>query len=544
MSATSVLARKWRPKNFAQLAGQTHVVQALGNALAQNRLHHAYLFTGTRGVGKTTIARIFAKSLNCETGITATPCGVCGACSEIDAGRFVDLIELDAASNTQVDNMRELLESALYAPTSGRFKVYIIDEVHMLSKSAFNAMLKTLEEPPAHVKFILATTDPQKIPVTVLSRCLQFNLKQLSPALILEHLQYVLGEESIPFETGALQLVARAAQGSMRDALSLLDQAIAYSLGKVDEAIVRSMLGAIDQSYLFDLLDALRVGDGVALLRIADDMALRSVAFEAALQDLASLLHRIALAQTVPQAIADDEPERVRLLALAQQFSAEDIQLHYQIAIHGRNEIDLAPDEYAGFTMTLLRMLAFAPQTATAEPRQAVPPRQAPVAVSAAVTAKPSSLPVAEVAVQVAAEPAPVLIQPVKTPIPSDLDWGALLSQLKLQAMALQLAKNCVLASFADNRILLHLAPSKKISQTKMAQENLQSALTEYFGQPIKLVIELAGNVEVVTPAVVEQQVKQARQEQADLTIANDAFVRQAQAELGAQLVEDSIKPI
>jgi DNA polymerase-3 subunit gamma/tau len=549
MSATTVLARKWRPKNFAQLAGQTHVVQALGNALVQNRLHHAYLFTGTRGVGKTTIARIFAKSLNCETGITATPCGVCGACTEIDAGRFVDLIELDAASNTQVDNMRELLESALYAPSSGRFKVYIIDEVHMLSKSAFNAMLKTLEEPPAHVKFILATTDPQKIPVTVLSRCLQFNLKQLTPALILAHLQFVLGEEKIPFETGALQLVARAAQGSMRDALSLLDQAIAYSLGKVDEAIVRTMLGAIDQSYLFDLLAALRAGDGVALLRIADDMALRSIAFEAALQDLASLLHRIALAQTVPLAIAEDEPERARLLALAQQFSAEEIQLNYQIAIHGRNEIELAPDEYAGFTMTLLRMLAFVPQSAKAavEPRSPVPPRKivAPVLVTELVAPKPVIAPVLESA-PVVAEPIPQPIVQVKTPAPvlTDLDWNTLLSQLKLQAMALQLAKNCVLASFADNRLVLHLAPSKKVSQTKTSQENLQAALAEYFGQPIKLVIELAGNVEVVTPAVVEQQVKQARQEQADLTIANDDFVRLAQTELGAQLVENSIKPI
>ena len=560
MSATTVLARKWRPKNFAQLAGQTHVVQALGNALAQNRLHHAYLFTGTRGVGKTTIARIFAKSLNCETGITATPCGVCGACTEIDAGRFVDLIELDAASNTQVDNMRELLESALYAPSSGRFKVYIIDEVHMLSKSAFNAMLKTLEEPPAHVKFILATTDPQKIPVTVLSRCLQFNLKQLTPALILAHLQFVLGEEKIPFETGALQLVARAAQGSMRDALSLLDQAIAYSLGKVDEAIVRTMLGAIDQSYLFDLLAALRAGDGVALLRIADDMALRSIAFEAALQDLASLLHRIALAQTVPQAIAEDESERARLLELAQQFTAEEIQLNYQIAIHGRNEIELAPDEYAGFTMTLLRMLAFTPQSAKAasEPRPPVAPRKvvAAVLVSETVALKPMTPPpvVAPVPViapmSVAAEPLPKPVVPERTPTPTptptptDLDWNALLSQLKLQAMALQLAKNCVLASFADSRLVLHLAPSKKISQTKMAQENLQSALVEYFGRPIKLAIELTGNVSMVTPAVVEQQVKQARQEQADLTIANDAFVRQAQAELGALLVENSIKPI
>ena len=373
MSATSVLARKWRPKTFAQLAGQEHVVQALGNALTQNRLHHAYLFTGTRGVGKTTIARIFSKSLNCVEGITATPCGVCSACTEIDSGRFVDLIELDAASNTQVDNMRELLEGALYAPTSGRFKVYIIDEVHMLSKSAFNAMLKTLEEPPAHVKFILATTDPQKIPVTVLSRCLQFNLKQLPPALILKHLQYVLGEEKIPFEAGALALLSRSAQGSMRDALSLLDQAIAYSDSRVDEATVRNMLGAIDQSYLYDLLQILLARDGAGLLRIADEMAIRSLAFDAALQDLSTLLHRIALAQAVPQAIPEDEPERERLLQLTQQFSAEEVQLFYQIAMHGRNEIDLAPDEYAGFTMTLLRMLAFMPGGT-----QAVPARPAP----------------------------------------------------------------------------------------------------------------------------------------------------------------------
>ncbi len=324
-------------------------MRALSNALTQNRLHHAYLFTGTRGVGKTTIARIFAKSLNCISGITATPCGVCSACTEIDSGRFMDLIELDAASNTGIDNMREVLDNAQYLPTLGRFKVYIIDEVHMLSKAAFNSMLKTLEEPPAHVKFILATTDPQKIPVTVLSRCLQFNLKQLPPALIVTHLQYVLEQEGITFEVSALALLARAAQGSMRDALSLLDQAIAYSDARVDEATVRNMLGAIDQSYLYDVLQTLLARDGAGLLRIADDMLSRSLAFDAALQDLATLLHRVALAQTVPQAIAEDEPERVRLLQLATSFSAEEIQLFYQIAIHGRNEIDLAPDEYAGF---------------------------------------------------------------------------------------------------------------------------------------------------------------------------------------------------
>jgi DNA polymerase-3 subunit gamma/tau len=532
MSATSVLARKWRPRNFAQLAGQEHVVQALTNALTQNRLHHAYLFTGTRGVGKTTIARIFAKSLNCETGVTATPCGVCGACTEIDSGRFVDLIELDAASNTQVDNMRELLESALYAPTSGRFKVYIIDEVHMLSKSAFNAMLKTLEEPPSHVKFILATTDPQKIPVTVLSRCLQFNLKQLPPALILSHLQYVLEQENIPFEMGALNLVARAAQGSMRDALSLMDQAIAYSSGKVDEALVRTMLGAIDQGYLFDLLQSLRAGDGAGLLRIADDMAMRSVAFEAALQDMATLLHRIALAQTIPQAIAEDEPERVRLLDLAQQFTPEEIQLNYQIAIHGRNEIDLAPDEYAGFTMTLLRMLAFAPQGAGVGVAQAAP-RAAPAVPSA------SRL--------VAAEPAPAKqAAPVQsTAGSSDLDWNTLLSQLNLQGMARELAKNSVLASFADGRVLLNVAPQfKHLQSNKIAQEKLQAALSDYFVKPIRLTVELGASGDVATPAAVEQHEKQTRQQLAEEAIKQDAFVREAQAQLGAQVIESSIRPV
>ncbi len=538
MSATSVLARKWRPRSFAQLAGQEHVVQALTNALTQNRLHHAYLFTGTRGVGKTTIARIFAKSLNCESGITATPCGVCGACTEIDSGRFVDLIELDAASNTQVDNMRELLESALYAPTSGRFKVYIIDEVHMLSKSAFNAMLKTLEEPPSHVKFILATTDPQKIPVTVLSRCLQFNLKQLPPALINTHLQYVLEQEKIPFEMGALNLVARAAQGSMRDALSLMDQAIAYSSSKVDEALVRTMLGAIDQGYLFDLLQTLRAGDGAGLLRIADDMAIRSLAFEAALQDLATLLHRIALAQTIPQAIAEDEPERARLMELAQQFTPEEIQLNYQIVIHGRNEIDLAPDEYAGFTMTLLRMLAFAPQGAGASAGQAAPkpaPATAPKAVPSA-------------AKHMAAEPTPA--RQAAAPALSvsggtDLDWNALLSQLNLQGMARELAKNSVLASFADGRMVLSLAPQHKHLQTnKIAQDKLQAALSEYFVKPIRLAVELGATKDVVTPAAVEQHEKQTRQQQAEEAIKQDAFVREAQTHFGAQVIEGSIRPV
>ena len=543
MSATTVLARKWRPKTFAQLAGQEHVVRALSNALTQNRLHHAYLFTGTRGVGKTTIARIFAKSLNCAIGITATPCGECSACKEIDSGRFIDLIELDAASNTQVDNMRELLESALYAPTSGRFKVYIIDEVHMLSKSAFNAMLKTLEEPPAHVKFILATTDPQKIPVTVLSRCLQFNLKQLPPALIAGHLQYVLEQEQVIFETGAVALIARAAQGSMRDALSLMDQAIAFSAGKVEEAVVHTMLGAIDQGYLFGLLEALRGQNGIALLGIADNMAARSVAFDTALQGLATLLHRIALAQTVPQAIADDEPERAHLLELAQAFTPEEVQLFYQIAIHGRDEIDLAPDEYAGFTMTILRMLAFAPARDGSQPAKAASAAAKPIVTkSVAATNKvppASKVESASKAEYVAAMPA------ASSAATSDNqpDWGILLQQLNLQSMAQQLAKHCVLESFSDGQITLRLSQEQKQLNSKMATEKLQAALSEYFAKPMKLNIVL-GKTEITTPAVIEQQGKQLKQRQANDSIAQDNFVREAQAELDAKLIEESIKPL
>ncbi|REG57853.1 DNA polymerase-3 subunit gamma/tau [Paraburkholderia sp. BL6669N2] len=356
-----VLARKWRPKDFASLVGQEHVVRALTHALDGGRLHHAYLFTGTRGVGKTTLSRIFAKALNCETGVTSTPCGVCRACREIDEGRFVDYVEMDAASNRGVDEMAALLERAVYAPVDARFKVYMIDEVHMLTNHAFNAMLKTLEEPPSHVKFILATTDPQKIPVTVLSRCLQFNLKQMPAGHIVSHLEHILGEEKVPYDAQALRLLARAADGSMRDALSLTDQAIAYSANQVNEEAVRGMLGALDQSYLIRLLDALADGDGAAVLSVADEMALRSLSFSTALQDLASLLHRIAWAQFAPSSVLDEWPEAGDLRRFAEALSAEQVQLFYQIATIGRSELGLAPDEYAGFTMTLLRMLAFEP---------------------------------------------------------------------------------------------------------------------------------------------------------------------------------------
>ncbi|HTH61738.1 MAG TPA: DNA polymerase III subunit gamma/tau [Paraburkholderia sp.] len=359
-----VLARKWRPKDFASLVGQEHVVRALTHALDGGRLHHAYLFTGTRGVGKTTLSRIFAKALNCETGVTSTPCGVCRACREIDEGRFVDYVEMDAASNRGVDEMAALLERAVYAPVDARFKVYMIDEVHMLTNHAFNAMLKTLEEPPPHVKFILATTDPQKIPVTVLSRCLQFNLKQMPAGHIVSHLERILGEEQVAFEPQALRLLARAADGSMRDALSLTDQAIAYSANQVTEEAVRGMLGALDQSYLIRLIDALVAGDGATVLAIADEMSLRSLSFSTALQDLASLFHRVAWAQFSPASVLDEWPEAADVRRFADALSAEQVQLFYQIATLGRAELGLAPDEYAGFTMTLLRMLAFEPSVA------------------------------------------------------------------------------------------------------------------------------------------------------------------------------------
>jgi len=423
-----VLARKWRPKSFGTLVGQEHVVRALSHALTTGRLHHAWLFTGTRGVGKTTISRILAKALNCETGITAEPCGVCDACRAIDADRFPDYVEMDAASNRGVDDMAALLDKAVYAPVQGRYKVYMIDEVHMLTGHAFNAMLKTLEEPPEHVKFILATTDPQKIPVTVLSRCLQFNLKQMPQGSIVEHLSGVLAAEELVFEPGALRHIAKAANGSMRDALSLLDQAIAHGAGKVLEEQVTHMLGTVGDDHLHALLDALAGGDVAAMLAVADGMEARSLSFDAALQALASMLGRIALFQFAPGAISD-EAERQRLAPHAEKFDAEFLQLAYQIAIHGRDELALAPDEYTGFSMTLLRLHAFRPDqpAAMGSPALAgsggsgeartVPPVSAGAESRQAAAATPvsSAVPCAErsAALSPAPQPAPASSPPV-----------------------------------------------------------------------------------------------------------------------------------
>ena len=540
---TLALARKWRPKNFAELVGQEHVVRAISNALTQNRLHHAYLLTGTRGVGKTTLARIIAKALNCETGVTATPCGKCTACVEIDAGRFVDLIELDAASNTQVDNMRELLEGALYAPTSGRFKVYIIDEVHMLSRSAFNAMLKTLEEPPAHVKFVLATTDPQKIPVTVLSRCLQFNLKQIPLAQIRCQLENVLGKEGVTFEVPALSLLARAAEGSLRDALSLLDQAIAHGAGKVEEASVREMLGAVDRGYLFSILNALTRGDGPALLVEAERMAVRSLSLDIALQELATLLHRIALAQTVPAALADGEPERDALIALGRAFSEEDVQLLYQIAIHGRRDLGLAPDEFAGFTMTLMRMLAFVP----VEP-------EAKVATDPAATNVPSGRPAQRPAVTRAVEQPRAMEKPPVTekssqpvtdarPIEAELsDWRNLVGRIKVGGMARMLGDNCEFQALQGDNIDLVVPEAHKHLLEKVYTEKLQTALGDYFGRKLRLRISTGGSGK--TPAEIENQERQAKLARAIESIDTDPFVRDLVENFDARVKDTSIKPI
>ncbi|WP_323815715.1 DNA polymerase III subunit gamma/tau [Cellvibrio sp. NN19] len=413
-----VLARKWRPRIFREMVGQEHVLQALINALDHNRLHHAYLFTGTRGVGKTTIARILAKCLNCETGVSSEPCGQCSSCREIAEGRFVDLIEVDAASRTKVEDTRELLENVQYAPTRGRYKVYLIDEVHMLSNSSFNALLKTLEEPPPHVKFLLATTDPQKLPMTILSRCLQFNLKNMNPERIVQHLKFVLNEELVPFEESALWHLGRAADGSMRDAMSLTDQAIAYGSGKITEGEVSAMLGTIDQTAVYDIVNALASLDGRAVLAAVERMSEQAPDYASALAEMLAVLHRIAIAQALPEAVDNSHGDRERIIQLAQQLPSEDVQLFYQTALLGRRDLPLAPDPRAGFEMVLLRMLAFKPQGVMEVPTQPLPQSSTPIKPAVASIAQ-SAAPVATAASTPVPAPAPMAAAPVvNAPVP------------------------------------------------------------------------------------------------------------------------------
>lgn len=538
-----VLARKWRPKSFATLVGQDHVVRALTHALEKQRLHHAYLFTGTRGVGKTTLARIMAKALNCETGITATPCGACSSCVEIDSGRFIDYVELDAASNRGIDDMTQLLERSVYAPTRGRYKVYVIDEVHQLSGAAFNAMLKTLEEPPAHVKFILATTDPQKIPVTVLSRCLQFNLKQMPLGHIVDHLSRVLEAEAVPFELPALRQLARGAAGSMRDALSLLDQAIAHGAGKVEEDSVRAMLGTVSDEHLLALLDGLVVKDVQSMLKVAQMMDARSLSFDSGLQELATLFHRIALAQFAPEALLD-EAERTHLAPYTVALDAEYLQLCYQIAIHGRDELPLAPDEYAGFVMTLLRLHAFRPERAgsqikvnvsAAKPRQGAASRPDLATKAVTVVAVPVEVPFA-----LALRPVESA-NGVESAVLADAGaWLNLVASLPV-GMAKQLAQRCEMSERDGDRVVLRLDPLHK--HLLGNQEKLQAALRERWGEKLRLELSVEAPVSE-TPAARRESSERERQERAVASITQDPFVRQVFNLFDVGIDQATIRPI
>ena len=551
-----VLARKWRPATFADLKGQEHVVTALVNSLSRGRLHHAYLLTGTRGVGKTTIARILAKCLNCVTGLTGTPCGVCDACRDIDAGRFVDLLELDAASHTGIDNMREILDNARYAPTVGRYKVYLIDEVHMLSKAAFNSMLKTLEEPPEHVRFVLATTDPQKIPVTVLSRCLQFNLKPLAPPVVAARLDYILNEEGIAHDAAAVNMIARAAQGSLRDGLSLLDQAIAFGSGEVRDDVVRTMLGTVDRDYVYRIADALAANDGAALLAESDALAERGLSSAQALEELASLFHRVAVAQVVPEAAkAYDDADR--LASYASAFDAETAQLHYQIAAQGRADLAIAPDEPTGVAMTLLRMLAFVPDTGAAAPgparaeRPVRPVAQASAAAPAPVRPAPA-LPsnVASIAPAAASRPmipaaataAPAA--PRETiPLPDDPSrWPAFVAQMKLSGMAAQLAAQTELKSINGNAVTLALPAAFKHLADKAYSDKLKVALEQATGRRLLLAFEVGAPADASLAATEKRERAEASAKR-EAAFREEPFVRDLVAKFDGQVRSESIKP-
>jgi DNA polymerase-3 subunit gamma/tau len=515
-----VLARKWRPKKFAEMVGQEHVLKALGHALDSGKVHHAFLFTGTRGVGKTTVARILAKSLNCDTGVSANPCGVCAACREIDEGRFVDLIEVDAASRTKVDDTREMLDNVQYAPTRGRYKVYLIDEVHMLSNHSFNALLKTLEEPPPHVKFLLATTDPQKLPVTVLSRCLQFSLKRLSTSLISERLKFIATAEQLEYETAALALIARAAEGSMRDGLSLLDQLIAFGGGALSEANARSMLGTIDRGHVGRILAALAQGDGAGLLAQVQELDRDAPDYDRALIEVAALLQRIAIVQIVPEAASQDEEFDVEeLRRLAQAMSPEDAQLYYQIAVGGRRDLAMAPDPRSGFEMTLLRMLAFRPDVDAPRSVGAAPTRSGSAPRSAAASAGSAAAPI------------------------DWSDWPAIVEGAQLTGMVRQFALNCVPASFEHGLLSLRLDAAAADRRTKQIEEKLLQGLSKYLGRDIRLALETTGAA-LITPARQRTLADQDKLSNAAAAFEQDPAVKGLRERFSAQIDPTSVKPV
>ncbi|HET6806305.1 MAG TPA: DNA polymerase III subunit gamma/tau [Frateuria sp.] len=543
-----VLARKWRPRKFVELVGQEHVVRALTNALDTGRMHHAYLFTGTRGVGKTTIARIFAKSLNCERGESADPCGECAVCTAVDAGRFVDLLEIDAASNTGVDDVREVIENAQYAPARGRFKVYLVDEVHMLSKPAFNALLKTLEEPPPHVKFLLATTDPQKLPVTVLSRCLKFNLKRLLPEQISGQMRHILEAEKIAYEDAAIGELARGADGSLRDGLSLLDQAIAYGGGALKADDVRAMLGSVARGQVLGVLDALSDGDGARLMAECERIASYSPDFGGVLDDLAATLHRIQLMQLVPGYHGEGEgDDGESLAALAGRMQPEDVQLYYQIATTGRRDLALAPDARTGFEMALLRMLAFRPgeagESATVEraARPAPAPRPAPVAPrgeAPVARAAPSAAPPG------ASAPAHAPRPPLATDARGLPRWDALIEQAGLRGPLGQLAQNAALRERDGNTLVLALQPAHMHLAVEPMVGQMADRIGDVLGERIKLRFVADSHGAAETPAARAASARESAQSAAEQAIEEDPLVQSLKREFGARVVPQSIKPI
>jgi len=570
--AYQALARKWRPRKFVEIVGQEHVVRALTHALEFDRLHHAYLFTGTRGVGKTTVARILAKAMNCETRQGAEPCGECLSCRELDEGRFVDLVEVDAASRTKVEDTRDLLDNVMYAPTRGRYKVYLIDEVHMLSAHSFNALLKTLEEPPSHVKFLLATTDPQKIPVTVLSRCLQFNLKRLTPEQIRGQMEEILHHETVQFEVNAIKSLARAADGSLRDGLSLMDQAIVHGGGSLGEGTVAAMLGTVARRPVFEMLDALLEQDASRLLTLIEGMDEHAPNYADVLQQLLIILHHAALGQWAPDAIRrDDDAERI--LAIAQQVNAEDLQLFYQIGLIGQRDLPLSPDPRSGFEMVMLRMMAFRPAVseqpaASAAKSGLTPVTKAPARVKPEVPAptepvltpeRPAVAPLPQVTEPPLAEATPdgdMAVTPVLpepelpsfepvTPAASaaTVDWSALIRAMGLTAMTRELANNSVLIKLEEESCLLSLDPRLGHIKSPRAEAALEKSLQSHFNRPIKLQIRLE-SPEQETPALQIQREKDERQQAAIDEIEQDEGVLALKATFDARIVPGSIKPL